>query len=257
MLGIGKRKLEMYKFRLILLILCLPIISFGQYDSKGDQKSRFRPGFMWYFTGYRPAVKEKVRKYDRLIFDVTYNDWTGDNQPFNNHWASIGLNTNLMFDIPLSKGNTVALGLGIAHELKSIRHNNYLYVDQTQNCTVYQPKDSLANFYKSTFGGNSFSIPVELRFRKESWRHFKFHLGGRVGYQANLYNRYVSKDAGIKTVTKNIGFPDINRLIYGAHVRIGIRNWALFGNYYFSPVFKNNQSVKLNIIQFGVSISLY
>lgn len=229
----------------------------AQYDSKGDEKSRFRPGSMWFFTGFRPAKTEKVRKYDRLIFDLTYNDWMGDNEPFKNHWSSIGLTTNLMFDIPLSKGNKVALGIGAAHELRTIRHDNYLYADVVSNTSKYELKDTAATFDKSSFGGNSFSIPVELRFRNESWKHFKFHIGGRVGFQANLYNKYVGNENGVRVVNKNIGFPDIQRLIYGAHFRIGMRNWALFGNYYFNPVFKKSESVKLNIIQFGVSISMF
>ncbi len=247
----------MYKNLIILIVCSLSFLSFGQYDSKGDQKSRFRPGFMWYFTGLKPAIKEKVRKYDRLIFDVTYNDWTGDIDPFKNKWPSIGLNTNFMFDVPLSKGNTVALGIGVAHEWRNMRHDNYFSIDHVNDVTTYQLKDSTVQFDKSRFGGNGFSIPVELRFRKESWRHFKIHLGGRIGYQANLYNKYIDNSSGYRVVSKNFGFPDINRLTYGAHIRFGLRNWAFFGNYSFNPVFLDNKSTKLNLVQFGISISMF
>lgn len=257
MRGIGKRNYAMKTKLSVILLLFLPLVVKAQYNSKGETRSRFRPGSMWFFTGFRPAQADKVRKYDRLIFDLTYNDWIGDVDPFENHWASIGLNTNLMFDIPLSKGNTVALGIGLAHELKTIRHNNYLYADQVNDISVYAPKDSVASWSKSSFGGNSFCIPLELRFRKESWKHLKLHLGGRIGVQANLYNRYVGRNDGIKVVNKNIGFPDVNRLIYGAHARIGFRNFALFGNYYFNPVFSKSESIQLNILQFGLSVSLY
>ena len=243
------------------LLIAIVVLTAGftqaQYDSKGEEQSRFRPGFMWFYTGLRPAKVEKVRRYDRLIFDLTYNDWIGDNDPFKNHWASIGLNTNLMFDIPLTKGNTVSLGLGIAHELRKIRHDNHLIGDELLGTTSYLAKDTTDNFEKSVFGTNTFSIPIEIRFRKESWRHVKLHLGGKIGYQVNAFNKYVSKVDGRKTITKQIGFPDENNLVYSAHLRLGLRNWALFGSYNFNTLFSDKNSVQLNAIQLGLSISLY
>lgn len=229
----------------------------AQYNSKGDLVSRFRPGVMWFYTGLRPAKPEKVRRYDRLIFDVTYNDWTGDQKPFQNHWGSIGLNTNFMFDIPITKGNTVSLGLGIAHQLLRIRHDNHLIGDDLLETTSFLAKDPTDTFIKSIFGSNSFAVPLEIRFRKESWRHFKLHLGGKIGYQLNAYNKYVSKDNNRKQISKEIGFPDENKLIYSAHVRLGLRNWALFGSYNFNTLFSNANSAQLNTIQFGLSISLF
>ena len=242
----------------LIFVLLIGFSSFGQYDSKGeDEISRFRPGVMWFFSGYRPAKPERINKFDRLIFDVTYNDWIGDRDIFQNHWASIGLNTNLMFDIPLTKGNKVSLGIGAAHQFVNIRHNNHLIKDNTNNTTIFTLKDTSDVFNKSSFAGNSFSIPIELRFRNESWRHFKFHIGGKIGYQANMFSKYVTKQNGDRQLLKDYGFPDESKLIYSAHIRIGIRNWAIFGSYNFNSLFSNNQSSKLNLVQMGLSVSLF
>lgn len=242
----------------IITLLLAAKWSFGQYDSKGENEiSRFKAGFMWYFNGLRPAKPDKARKYDRLIFDLTYNDWTGERTPFQNHWASIGLNTNVMFDIPLTKGNTVSIGTGFSHQLLKIRHDNHLIGDDLTQTTTYLAKDSSDAFYKSVFGGNSFSVPLEIRFRKESWRHFKFHMGGKFGYQANLYNKYVTRTDNGKDVVKRIGFPDMNRWVYSAHVRFGLRNWAFYGSYSFNTLFADKSSTQLTVFQFGLSISLY
>ena len=135
----------------------------AQYDSEGENKSRFRPGVFWYLTGYHPAIPGKVRKYDRLIFDVTYSDWTGKLKPFQNHWASIGLNTNLMFDIPLANKNTVALGIGICYGFHTIRHNKKVMVNSTNDWTVISDSSMNASLKKSSFAGHNFSIPIELR----------------------------------------------------------------------------------------------
>lgn len=239
-------------------MLLLTFCSMSQYDSKGeDEISRFRPGFMWFYTGLRPAKPEKVRKYDRLIFDITYSDWAGDIAPFQNKVPSIGLNTNLIFDIPLTKGNTISLGIGVAHQYFNIRHDNKFVIDDVSSTTVFYQKDSNDVFRKSVLSGNSFSIPLELRFRKESWRHFKLHLGGKIGYQANMLSKQVSKINGRRELNKKYSFPDENKLIYSAHVRLGFRNWALYASYNFNTLFSNKSSTQLNLLQIGLSISLY
>lgn len=258
-LGTGNKNGEMKQVVISSLVfLCLSFVSNAQYDSKGDSiRSRFRPGAMWYFTGWRPAKLERVRKYDRLIFDIAYNDWIGDKDLFKNHWASIGFNTNFMADIPLTKGNTVSIGVGLAHSYSVIRHNGHLIGNDSTGITTWSPKLPTDNFRKSIFGGHSFSIPLELRFHKESWKHFKLHLGGKIGYQTSLYSKYVTNNWLDREVSKNYNFPDQNNLIYSAHVRLGFRNWALFGSYNFNKIFSDPSSVQLNHVQMGLSISLF
>lgn len=248
----------MIKYCVIIVFCAIGFLSNAQYDGKGaNEISRFLPGFMWKYTGIRPAKAGRLNKYDRLIFDITYNDWMGDKDPFENHWASIGLNTNFMFDIPLTKGNKVSLGIGVAHQFVNIRHDNVVVIDDIEKTTSFSPMGSVPGFEKSVLSGNSFSLPVELRFRNESWRHFKIHIGGKIGYQANLLSKYVSKVDGHRVVNKRYGFPDENKLIYSVHARIGLRNWALFASYNFNTIFSNAKSAQLNLVQIGLSISLY
>lgn len=229
----------------------------AQYDGEKDTMSRHRPGLMWFFSGISAPKKEKIRKYDRLIIDVVYNDWMGDRKLFQNHWESVGINTNLLFDIPLTKRNTVSLGIGVSHQMMNIRHDNHLLrVDSTQT-TQWANKLPTDNFNKNKLIGNSFSVPVELRLRTKGWRHFKVHLGGKVGVQANLYSKTIVGKGDKRVVTKNYHFFDVQRLLYSVHARIGIRNWSLYASYNFNPIFKNSKSVQLNHWQFGLSISLF
>lgn len=247
----------MFRIVIISLMLLVSGKSIAQYSSKEDLISRFRPGFMWFNTGFRPAVPEKLRKYDRLIFDVTYNTWNGDQKPFKNNWNSIGLNTNIIFDIPITKGNTVSFGTGITHSLFRVQHNNLFVTDSTNTFINYQLKDSISTFDKNYLGGNSFSVPLEFRFRTKGWKHFKVHIGGKVGYQLNMFSKIISTGENGKIFHKSYDFTDINRLIYSAHVRVGIRNWALYGSYNLNALFSNRLSTQLNLFQVGLSISLY
>ena len=259
MLGTGNHNSKMTKLFTIAFLCSLSTVTFSQYDGKGeDEISRFRPGFMWFFHGWKAGEIEKIRKYDRLIFDVTYNDWTGDRKLFQNHWASIGLNTNLMFDVPLTKGNTVSLGIGVGHQYTVIRHNGNLIRNQIDNTTVWSSKlFPIQTFDKSVYGSHAFYMPLEIRFRKESWKHFKVHFGGKIGYQTNAFTKEVETYSDGKMTTKITGFPDENKLVYAAHVRLGLRNWAVYGSYNFNKLFSNSKSTSLNAVQMGVSISLF
>lgn len=230
--------------------------TFGQYDGKGDQEaSRFRPGAGWFFTGMRPAEKQKVRKYDRLVFDITYNDWIGDRVPFQNEPLSIGFAVNCLFDRPLTVGNTVSLGYGLAYKRNRFQYNGFLSEQKgnPQSTTIlYGPSSST-----QTMIYNQVSIPLELRFRKESWKHLKVHLGGSIGFGYRFHTKTVNQTSDGKIVVKNYQNRGFDPLRFSSHIRFGFRNWALFASYDFKPLFANTQSIQLNPLQVGISISLF
>lgn len=245
---------------IVVFISCLLCFQgLAQYNSQGDNTSRFRPGIGWFYTGLTPAKPTKPRKYDRLIFDVTYNDWNGDLKLGQNHWSSLGLNTNFMFDIPMTKGNKVSFGIGVSHSFFSIRHDRLILANNILGTTTIETNKIVDPVDVNRLNGHNFGIPIEFRFRNESWKHFKVHLGGKVGYQAALYSkmRFNSLDGKESYVIKSKNISDIEELTYSAHIRIGLRNWALFGSYNFNSIFSNSNSTQLNLVQFGLSISLF
>jgi hypothetical protein len=243
--------------KLIILAfgLSLTLSSQAQYDGQGsDEVSRFRPGAGWFVTGIRPASIEKVRKYDRLIFDICYNDWMGDIKPFQSKPNSIGFGTNLMFDKPLTKGNTISFGYGLGYKRVRISYNNFLNSNFTAKSTTF---DSSFAERDRNFIYNTLYIPLEIRFRKESWKHFKVHVGGKVGYAFGEHQKTKQTSANGRTVIKDFQIYDLNHLQYSAHLRLGFRNWALFGEYGFAPIFKSSESTRLNVLRVGLSISLF
>ncbi len=248
----------MLKNYVFIFLVLLAYSGFGQYDGKGKyEMSRFRPGIMWYYEGITPARPGMTRKYDRLIFDLTYNDWTGKKEePFRTGGFNIGFNTNLMFDIPLVEGNPVSLGIGVAYSFFKYRHDG-MFGKDSLGYVSFSEQNTTPGFYKSAIAGNNFGIPIELRFRNPSWRHIKLHVGARIGYQANLYDKtYVKQTTGRAIVKKFFG-SERSEFTYSAHVRLGIRNYALFASYNLNPLFHKKQNVDLHILQFGLSISLY
>lgn len=218
--------------------------------------SRFRPGVMWFFDGLRSSDLVDARKYDRFIIDILHTGWNGGSQKaFQQHWGSIGFNTQLIFDIPLTPRNMVALGIGLGYGHTHIRYDQVLQrVDSTRTTAL---ADIPAGVDKSVFRSNQLFVPIELRFRTPGWKHAKLHIGGRIGYRFGSSTSLFSTVNGHRTENKVRGFYDIDPLLLSAHARIGIRNWALTASYNLTPYFKKAQSAQLNGLEVGVSVSLY
>ncbi|MGV3632092.1 MAG: outer membrane beta-barrel protein [Bacteroidota bacterium] len=241
-----------------IIFLCFTL-SLAAQDQDVDVMSRHRPGVLWYYAGVKPPIPERVRRYDRLVFDVVYNDWMSKTvKPFKVSPLSIGFNVNMMFDVPLTKNNTTSLGFGFAYGLYRIRMNDFFARNDVNQSTELIPDVEQYGVEKSVFKANSVSIPLELRFKGAKWKHVKIHLGGRASYYF-LPSTTLSSQTDDKVISKQktVGFYDFNHFNASGHIRFGIRNWGLYASYNFMPLFKDAQSTRLNTFQFGVSVSLF
>ncbi len=249
---------ELMKLHLKILFLfsLISLVSLGQYDSEGDLKSRFRPGFMWFNTGLRPAKIDKVRKYDRLMFDVTYNDWVGERKTFQMQGPSLGMNVSWLFEIPLVKKNSISFAIGPNYGFYKLRHDLPTIFNQNNHSIEFGNESDIGYFGKRKLIGHQISVPIEFRFRTKGWKHYKFHVGGKIGYQLALNEKARFDHLGEEIVKKS-KYEDVNRLIYSIHARIGIRNLAFFGSYNINPFFKNDNSTELHLLQLGLTISLF
>ncbi|WP_107039511.1 outer membrane beta-barrel protein [Brumimicrobium mesophilum] len=248
----------MKNLSLLIILFFYSTTLFGQYQTKEEGLySRFRPGVMWFFSGLEPYDAEKLRKYDRLIVDVVYNDWYGDRDYLSSPAASIGFNTSLMFDVVMTNRNTLSFGWGIGFS----HYNNKSKIQFTRD--LENENTLISDFPEgnepksSKFGANYIEIPLELRFRTKGYKHFKFMVGGKIGYRLNSFSKVTERIEGKNYATKQYNFADSNPLRYGATVRIGIRNWAIYGAYYFSPLFTGSGSADLTPLELGISISLF
>ncbi len=241
------------KFTLIILFFFICGSIEAQQDP--DLISRHRPGILWYFTGLRPLQDADNRKYDRLIVDVTYNDWLGAVSPFENRWNSIGINTNFMFDLRSKKQQAVSFGWGFAYAFSNVSTNRKL-IETTPSVVILENKSQLDSYDQNAIQAHRFYIPIELRFASKKWSRFKFIIGANVGIQPFLNQVFLTKSEGEKEYFTNV-LSDRNLLSYGVHFRAGTRSIALFGAYQYNSLFKSRESVKLHPFQFGLSISLF
>ena len=256
---LGTKESDFMKKTIVLLVVvCFSLLAKAQYiEEEANLVSRNRPGAMWYYSGLGKYDTTKLRKYDRLVFDVVYNDWQGDISPLNSPWSSIGFNVSLMFDVPFTKANTVGLGWGLSYSHFNNRTKIGFNSNYKEGTTTTYSLDLKEEVIWSKFNANYLEIPLELRFRTKGFRHFKFFVGGKIGYQLNAYTKTKESIEGETYKFKHYNFPDRNPLRYGLTARVGIRNWSFYAAYYFSELFQENESVSLTPISAGVSIALF
>ena len=237
----------------VILFLVFANSLFAQQDS--TLISRHRPGFMWFFNGFRPLKDADYRKYDRWIIDFTYNDWVGAVSPFENKWNSLGVNTNFMFDVRSKKNQSLSFGWGFAYGYSNVITDKKL-TESASNTVLLANKTQLDGYQHNSIRSHRFYIPLELRIASKKWDRLKFIVGANVGVQPFVHQVFMTETNGKKSYFTNV-INDRNLLSYGVHFRFGFRNLALFGSYQLSPLFHNAESTKIHPNQFGLSLSLF
>ena len=252
MRGTGNKNGGKMKIWLSFLISWVMGYSFAQYDGKDSLiASRYRPGIMWYNTGWRPAKEGKPRKYDRLIFDLNYSLWEQKGIVPTSPRGSFGWSAHTMWDIPLNEGNGVAFGWGFSYKQQRVGLNTMLVQDQ--GGLHYFPDSLQTGYSRGRLTSHTVQIPVEIRFRSKKWRQVKLHVGASIGYRFASNSVYYQDEQKIRS--RNV--PDSKGLTYAAHARFGIRNWAFFGEYTIPSFFSNKSSDQWHPLTFGISLSLF
>ena len=241
-------KLSIFKGVKVYVVLVL--MSFGVlYGQDNKLISRYKPGIMWYYNGARPLEDSKLKKFDRFIVDVAYNDWLCNYRYLlSKSWRSIGCNINIMFEERSKKNANHSFGYGLRYTYSNIRTDYNLtqghgsvFVNQRANSDTYG-----VNLLRE----HSIVVPLEYRFGKPLPRAFKINVGAFVGYGFPI--RQVIKYDGSKEVSKITGTSGIK---YGVHARIGGRALAGFFSVQLGQLFK--KSVPVYPIQLGISYSLF
>lgn len=243
-----------------MFLLALSTISIAKaqfFEENVGLTSRFKPGIGWLYSGFEPYEKEKLRKYDRLVIDIAYNDWHGDRNAFTSPWNSLGLNISLYFDHVLTKANTLSLGYGLSYAHYNNKTSLFLERNTTDNFTELIPFPTGDNTARYKFTANYLELPLELRFRTTGRNHFKWIIGGTVGYQLNSFTQRVFEINGETYKNRVVGFPDNNDWRLGATARFGVRKYALYVAYYFTPFFTSDNSVDLTPLSVGMSMAIF
>lgn len=258
MLGNGKiidHNMLRYIFLFVLLVFSKQVAA---QAPDPELATRYRPGILWFYDGFKSTKLADARKYDRFIIDLVHSDWMSDNtRPFTNHPASIGFNTQFIFDFPLTRQNIISFGIGLGYGHNKIRSTQVVTNFNNTTETQLASQSLFPDLRKSIFKSNVLFVPVELRFRTPGWQHVKLHVGARFGLQMLAKTKdYLTVD-GSKKVVKTKEFDDLNRWLMSVHTRIGIRNWAITASYNITPYFDTDKVNQINGLELGLSFSFF
>jgi hypothetical protein len=94
-----------------------------------------------------------------------------------------------------------------------------------------------------------------LRFNFNPTKHRSGHItiGANAGYRLTSFFKTVWEDDGKRKTKKYDDFL-LNNFRYGAFVKVGYGNITLFGNYVFTPLFRDTAGPVLNPFSFGLSL---
>lgn len=235
-------------FSLLALALSISTITFAQ-DTKTE------------------TTKNNVVKPSRdfLMFQVTYDNWANTPDHIKIGGVGRGFNIYLAYDFPLAKSNfSFAAGLGVST-------SNIYFKDQIAVLNAYSDTiifrdvdtDSIGgkrdNFYKKSKLSTAYiEAPFELRFfgnKENRNRGFKAAVGMKVGLLVGAHSK----------VRHTLYGPVINEKVnsnnylqswrFTPNARIGWGNFALYGSYSISSLFKAGSGPEVYPFSIGISIT--
>ncbi|MFM7661737.1 MAG: hypothetical protein ACKO6A_03655, partial [Bacteroidota bacterium] len=199
---------------ILIFIFFISFKLFSQKEFDTEIESNSRPGILYYFT-WKPSNKPKVRKYDRFIFDVYYTDASDPKNIIKKLTPNIGLTVNFMNEFALTKKNTVSIGTGIGLSTTKVNLSSNLLLGHDNSIVCFP--SSTSDYKRNSLNGFNINVPIELRFKTKGWSHYKIHVGGRLGYQVKLSEKYFFEDSN-RNYKKSLKSA-VENFTYSVHTR--------------------------------------
>ncbi len=197
---------------------------------------------------------DSLYREDQFYFSVSY--CTMQNQPegFKQSKFSPGITLGFLRDMPVNKGRTLAIAVGIGYSLSM--YNQNLIVTETGNEHLYFPVPEGESLDKSRFTFHTVDLPIEFRWRNstpETYKFWRVYAGFKVSYL--IFDQYkLSSSIGNESITNN---KDLNKFQYGTYLSVGWNTVNLYAYYGLNSFFKsstkiNGESLDLNALHLGL-----
>jgi hypothetical protein len=105
---------------------------------------------------------------------------------------------------------------------------------------------------------NYLEIPLEIRYRQvpeNANKGFKVGLGIKVGNLVNVHTRSVQTINNSKSIEKEANKSLFNTWRFAGTARVGYGNFALYGTYALTTIFKDNSTYDIKPYTIGIMIS--
>ena len=227
-------------------------------------------------TPTAPSQTKSFRSHARPDLPGNFVLEFGFNRPFDKptnfnpgFWGSRTLNIYYQYEIRILKSN-FSFVPGIGFGLERYKFVNNYFLDNSNGTVTMLPAanfplGNVGSLKKSQLITNYFDVPVEFRFStqpEDPSKGFKVSVGGRVGYLFDSFTKIKYSEDGETKKLKDYESFNLNKFRYSLSAKIGIGNFAIFGYYNLSTLFKDGQdpgsgnSATTHMKNFTIGISL-
>ncbi|KAB2918857.1 MAG: outer membrane beta-barrel protein [Bacteroidetes bacterium] len=212
----------------------------------------------------KPAKRLKNFESDWFAFDIGFNGLLHKGSPSMptslgnlelDPWRSVHVNVGIYQQKINLYRHYVNFVYGINYDNNDYRFSNDIdfRVDSLGTGIQYASRNT-EGFKRNKLTTRFLTIPLALRFnfKPGSTRGGHITVGAHAGYRLTSFFKTVREDDGKR---KNKLYDDflLNNFRYGAFVKVGYGNVTLFGNYVFTPLFREGAGPELTPFSFGLS----
>ena len=219
---------------------------------------RFAFLFAFLFIGFvtiqaQENTSLKPEKQDQFIIDILWE--TFDHRPgdLKMKWYNYGINLAYMYDAPVTKNVSFAIGLGYSNQ--NYYSNSFLKhdtIDDGSNNAYWEVIEGEYRKYKVSV--STVEMPIELRFRSDPHlpgHSTKIAVGLKPGYVFDVHDKFITRE---KDKYKTYIFPTIEEFRLMSVVRIGYGKVSVTGGYSFTPFFQEGNGPEMHQINLGISL---
>lgn len=219
----------------------------------------------------KPAKAQEFNQVPgHLMIDFGFNFLENNPSKIKNlPFRSASWSISYLYPFTLDKGKHFSFNVGVGlsqdwygfsnnvlplYDTASINPTNDLIFE---NITDVLPANEVV---KSQMMIRYINVPLEFRWEanpNHRARNLWIALGGSIGYRIGAHHevRY-SQGTETKTLIRREDF-QLNQLRYGAHARVGIAWFSVYGRYEVTPVWTPKRGPNGNSWQVGISVDLF
>ena len=210
------------------------------------------------YTSPKDTVEEKPVVFrDRLIMDIYHTFWMNMPTEVAHMKFDPGFTVSAIWDFKI-KNKPIAIGLGVGVTYNTQYSNALLQYDKESGNMKYYllPEDIKYNLLKMNY--LNVNVPLEFRYRHPNG--FKFSVGVRAGYIAEISQKYKGDNPATPSDTLRYKYLNVqNKRKYNIDVyaRIG---WKFVDVYYCfqpTPLFADTKGPKITPMSVGFSLSIF
>lgn len=215
-----------------------------------DSKAQWRDDFTRQLFG-----ADIFREY--LSIDIVNNRFVGETNGVRQFWKLSGVNVSLLFQYDITGSDLFYVASGIRYSHNRFKNTGWFNTDISgeMRTSVFENLPDSVVRQNSRFVASYIELPVEFRIREQDMEWFgatRFTLGCVLGYNVFSFEHWVQGGSRYK----EYNFAELNKFRFGIYARFGRRFWGIYAGYYFTPLFANPGSSKLNILNFGLNIAI-